>query len=100
MTREENALATALDIFGSDTPDEAERDILRGLRSRAYHDTAVPVVRSTNFDAVLEAVTARGPRCDRCGGWTFRPYLRTRPAGLRFCGHVCQYLSVREGAVR
>lgn len=26
-----------------------------------------------NFEAMLAAVTARGPRCYDCGGWTFRP---------------------------
>lgn len=29
----------------------------------------------SNFPAVLAAVQARGPRCDDCGNWTFRPEL-------------------------
>lgn len=31
---------------------------------------------SGNFEAVLAAVGARGPRCETCDGWTFRPVYR------------------------
>jgi hypothetical protein len=30
-----------------------------------------------NWPATLAAVAARGPRCDLCGGWTFRPQYAT-----------------------
>jgi hypothetical protein len=40
-------------------------------------------VRSVNWPATLAAVNARGPRCDGCGGWTFRPYLLTLPKRIR-----------------
>lgn len=39
-----------------------------------------------NWKATLAAVEARGPRCDRCGGWTFRPEYRRLP---RFVARLC-----------
>lgn len=41
--------------------------------------------RSVNWPATLAAVQARGPRCDFCGGWSFRPFLLAVPLGLRQC---------------
>jgi hypothetical protein len=38
-----------------------------------------------NWPATLAAIQARGPRCDFCGGWTFRPFLLAVPLGLRQC---------------
>jgi hypothetical protein len=39
-----------------------------------------------NWPATLAAVTARGPRCEQCGGWTFRPGYRDAPSAvLRLC---------------
>lgn len=29
----------------------------------------------SNWPATFAAVHARGPRCEQCGNWTFRPYL-------------------------
>lgn len=40
----------------------------------------------TNFPATLAAVTARGPVCDDCGAWTYRPdYLALPQAVSRLC---------------
>jgi len=37
-----------------------------------------------NWPATLAAVQARGPRCDKCGSWTFRPlYLNPFFKGVR-----------------
>lgn len=36
-------------------------------------------VPSVNPSAVLAAISARGPRCERCGGWTFRPEYLSLP---------------------
>jgi len=38
-----------------------------------------------NWQATLAAITARGPRCDTCGAWTFRPYLTAAPTEHRRC---------------
>lgn len=39
-----------------------------------------------DWTATLAAVRARGPRCDRCNGWTFRPeYLRMPRYIARLC---------------
>jgi hypothetical protein len=38
---------------------------------------------SVNWPAVYAAVAARGPRCDRCGNWTFRPGYLMAPRTLR-----------------
>jgi hypothetical protein len=77
MTNEEATYAGAVNLFGSDPESPEEATLLRGLRSRAYHDSAVPAVPSSNFDAVLAAVEARGPRCDHCGAWSFVPTHKT-----------------------
>lgn len=53
---------------------------------------------SGNWPATLAAVHARGPRCDHCGGWTFKSFLLTVPAGHRFCDYRCQYASLRAGS--
>lgn len=45
----------------------------------------IPPQLSVNWPATLAAVSARGPRCDFCGGWTFRPFLVAVPLGLRQC---------------
>ena len=34
---------------------------------------------STNWPATFAAISARGPRCDHCGNWTFRPQYLTEP---------------------
>lgn len=40
----------------------------------------------TNSPAVMAALEARGPRCDRCNGWTFRPaYRHVDKAVTRLC---------------
>jgi hypothetical protein len=36
-------------------------------------------VPSINPQAVMAAITARGPRCQRCGAWSFRPEYLTLP---------------------
>jgi len=38
-----------------------------------------------NWPAVIAAVHARGPRCDGCGGWTFRPALWTGRSRRLLC---------------
>lgn len=38
-----------------------------------------------NWEATLAAVYARGPRCDWCKQWTFRPQLIAPHAGRRLC---------------
>ena len=38
-----------------------------------------------NWPATLAAIQARGPRCEYCGSWTFRPFLLAVPRPLRFC---------------
>jgi hypothetical protein len=43
---------------------------------------------SGNWPATLAAIQARGPRCEYCGHWTFRPFLLAVPRPLRFCS-VC-----------
>jgi hypothetical protein len=88
MTREETAYAQALNVFGSDQESPEEHDLLRNLRIHSHDGEAVPAVRSVNWQATLAAVSARGPRCDVCNGWTFRPWYvtllsRTTP---RLCG--------------
>lgn len=49
---------------------------------------------SVNWPATLAAVQARGPRCDFCGGWSFRPFLLAVPLGLRQC-QECARSAVR-----
>lgn len=40
----------------------------------------------SSFEAVLAAVTARGPRCDDCNGWTWDPsQARPRRTRIRIC---------------
>jgi len=39
-----------------------------------------------NWQAVIEAVRARGPRCDHCGNWTFRPKYLDLP---RYVARLC-----------
>jgi len=40
----------------------------------------------TNTAAIMAALEVRGPRCDRCGGWTFRPEYLTMPKVIaRLC---------------
>lgn len=86
VTREENAYADALNEFGSDPQDEAEHSLLQILHRRALAVPATLISKhSTNFAAVLAAVTARGPRCDQCGGWTFHPAMRVGGGGIRLC---------------
>lgn len=39
-----------------------------------------------NWEATFAAVTARGPSCERCGAWTFRPeYVRLPGVIARLC---------------
>jgi hypothetical protein len=87
VTREENAYADALNCFGCDPQDEAEHEALQILHRRALAVPATLISKhSTNFAAVLAAVTARGPRCDQCDGWTFHPaglFTRNNP---QLCG--------------
>lgn len=52
---------------------------------------------TNNWPAVLAAVNARGPRCDHCDGWTFKPWLTSVPMGHRFCDYRCQYASMGKG---
>jgi hypothetical protein len=40
----------------------------------------------SNWPAVLAAVEARGPRCDKCSGWTFRPEYKGLP---KFIARLC-----------
>lgn len=39
-----------------------------------------------NWEATFAATEARGPRCDRCDGWTFRPTYNRLP---RFVARLC-----------
>jgi hypothetical protein len=39
-----------------------------------------------NWTATLAAVQERGPRCDHCDGWTFRPEYNLLP---RFIARLC-----------
>jgi hypothetical protein len=39
-----------------------------------------------NWAAVYAATEARGPRCDRCGHWTFRPEYTRMP---KFIARLC-----------
>jgi hypothetical protein len=57
------------------------------FRLRMELEGALPLATSSgNFEAVLAAIAARGPRCDRCGNWTFRPvYLRLPRTLLHLC---------------
>ena len=41
---------------------------------------------SGTSDALMAAVAARGPRCDGCGYWTFRPQYSVLPRTLL---HLC-----------
>jgi hypothetical protein len=41
--------------------------------------------RLSNWPAVIAAIGARGPRCEFCGSWTFRPQLLSLPAVIRAC---------------
>ena len=90
MTREETAYAAALNLYGSDPEDASEHEMLHHLNFSA-HPERIVLTAAVNWEATLAAVTARGPRCDHCNGWTFRPYLRTVPMGHRFCDYLCQY---------
>lgn len=36
----------------------------------------------SNWPAVVAALSARGPRCQICGAWTFRPQYLTLPVSL------------------
>ncbi len=103
MTNEEAVYAGMVNLFGSDPESAEETDLLRELRSRAYHDEAVPAVPSSNFAAVLAAVGARGPRCDHCGAWSFVPTHKTMkqtrrrdvtPQRLVFC-EPCRSVNLR-----
>lgn len=94
MTLEEFAYAQALNEFGSDRESPEEHDILRSMRIHTHDGEAVKAVRSVNWQATLAAVAARGPRCDECGGWTFKPHLLTVPKGHRFCDYRCMYAAM------
>lgn len=41
--------------------------------------------QAPNWPAVIAAVSARGPRCEFCGSWTFRPQLLSLPGLIRAC---------------
>lgn len=86
MTKDENAYATALDIFGSDRQSPEEHDILMSLHARSIHGPAGSIHQgSLNWLATLAAVAARGPRCDACGGWTFRQVPWTGKSHALLC---------------
>lgn len=47
-----------------------------------------------NWPATLAAVRARGPRCETCNGWTFRPHLLADRALGRIC-QECEIAALR-----
>ena len=42
------------------------------------------VLSSVNWAATLAAISSRGPRCERCGGWTFRPQYLVVPKSVHY----------------
>lgn len=63
------------------TGSRSQTAAVTGNRDHAHRiaDALNHPVPSVNPAAVLAATEARGPRCDRCGGWTFRPVYNTLP---------------------
>jgi len=85
MTKEETAYADALNLYGSDPEDASEHEILHHMNFAA-HPEKIVLTSSVNFPATLAAVRARGPRCERCASWTFRPEYLDLP---RFVARLC-----------